>query len=137
MLTDTNVVVRRSWSPSTRFAKVIITNIVGASASFAVTRLLHANCPTYTTTDKVKLYIGAYAIGGIVAGKAVDYASEVFDDVAKSLDLLLWVPGGARSLDPRRRDRPCRHHRAVTQRPYTPTRCMVFLFSEGALNGIP
>lgn len=93
VLTDTNVEETvPSWSPSTRFAKAIITNIVGASASFAVTRLLHANCPTYTTTDKVKLYIGAYAIGGIVAGKAVDYASEVFDDVAKSLDLLLWVP---------------------------------------------
>lgn len=75
-----------------KITKKIVTSMVGASASFAVSRLLHANCPTYNTTEKVKLYIGAYAIGAIVAGKASDYAAELYDDLSQLVEPYLWIP---------------------------------------------
>lgn len=68
----------------TEIAKKIVTWTVGGAVSGVVVTLIHANTPTYNKTQKVKLYIGAYVIGAMVADKAVDWTADQFDSIVSA-----------------------------------------------------
>ena len=59
--------------------KFVTRNVVGYSVSAVIVTFLHQNTQTFSTTDKVKLYVGAGAIGAILADAARDRVNKNID----------------------------------------------------------
>lgn len=64
-----------------QITKIVVKHIVGYSVAGTVVSLIHNNTTTYTTGQKVQLYIGAAAVGAMTAEAAEEYTGKVIDDV--------------------------------------------------------
>lgn len=65
--------------------KTIVKVIVKTSVAGTVITLVHANTPTYSKAQKVKLYIGAAAMGNMIGEKAADWAYEKLETLVATL----------------------------------------------------
>jgi len=61
--------------------KFVTRHVVGYSVSAVIVTFLHQNTQTFSTTDKAKLYIGAGAIGAILADACRDRVNKNVDGV--------------------------------------------------------
>lgn len=73
--------------------KTVVGLVVGISVSGTIVTIIHQNTQTFTTPQKVKLYIGAATVGSMVAKAAqkhisdeIDEVVEIFTDVKSSLE---------------------------------------------------
>lgn len=78
---------------STKFAiaKGITKIVVEVSVGWVVGTAIKNNCPTVSTSDRVKLMIGAGAIGGLVSAHAATYVSQRMDDIAEKVKNLYFT----------------------------------------------
>lgn len=60
--------------------------VVGKSVSGVIVTIVHQNTETFTKSQKIQLYVGAYVIGAMVADAAEDYIDKRIDDVLDAWD---------------------------------------------------
>lgn len=75
-----------------RLATKLVANLAAGAVSSVVVSIIHQNTTTYTNTQKVKLYVGAYVIGAMVADKASDYVEAKVSPFFVALEDFLWIP---------------------------------------------
>jgi hypothetical protein len=61
--------------------KKITTLVIGTSVSGTVVTLIHANTPTFKTSQKAKLYIGAAVLGMMITEKAEEWTDKKVDAI--------------------------------------------------------
>lgn len=61
------------------FVKGTAKVVVGASVTFVVAKAIKTYIPAENDIQKVKIYVGAYALSSLVTDKAVDYVDERFN----------------------------------------------------------
>lgn len=76
--------------PSRKAVKTVAKIVVANSVKGVLATAIATNVPVESKSDKVKLFIGTYAIGGMVAeaskthiGNQIDSAAEIVDEVKK------------------------------------------------------
>jgi hypothetical protein len=68
-------------STSVVVTKFVTKAIVGTSVSGTLVTMIHQNTQYFNTTQKVKLYIGAAAMGMVVTDYVKDYADKKIDEL--------------------------------------------------------
>lgn len=68
-----------------KLAKGITKFVVGTSVGSVVAKAVKSNVAATNTLDGVQLIVGAYAIGGMVSDRAVDWAGPKFDEAVDTV----------------------------------------------------
>lgn len=66
--------------------KAVVNTVVGASVGFVVQTLIEASIKPQNTRDKVKLAVGSYVIGAMVADVAKSWTAKKIDGAAKTIN---------------------------------------------------
>lgn len=67
-----------------RTVKSVVNTIVGASVGFVVQTLIETTIQPKNSRDRVKLWVGSYVIGAMVADAANSWTSKKVDAVFKT-----------------------------------------------------
>lgn len=67
------------------FAKTGVKLVVGKSVNFVVATAITRYIPVESKTEQVQLFIGSYAIAGVVSTLATDYVGGKVDDIVESV----------------------------------------------------
>ena len=70
----------------------LVANLAAGAVSSVVVSIIHQNTTTYSKTQTVKLYVGAYVMGAIAADKAADYVEEKLTPTFDMIENWLWIP---------------------------------------------
>ncbi len=68
-----------------KLAKGFTKFVVGTSVGSVVVKAVKSNVTPANTLQGVQLIVGAYAIGGMVSDRAVDWAGPKFDEALETL----------------------------------------------------
>jgi hypothetical protein len=68
--------------------KAVARFVVGKCVSGVIVTVVHNNCPTFSKSQKVQLYVGAFVVGAMVADAARDYTDKQIDSIVEFVDNL-------------------------------------------------
>lgn len=66
-------------------AKGVVRFVLSKCVSGTIITIIHQNTQTFSKSQKVQLYVGAYLVGGLVADQAWERAESAIDDFATSV----------------------------------------------------
>lgn len=83
----------------TTIARAITRTVVKRSVSGILVTIIHTQCPTFNKSQKVQLYVGAWAVGGMIGDKAGDWAADEVSDAIDAVKNVIKIIKGETDED--------------------------------------